>query len=182
MLKLYDLTIEYKQDPMGIDEVQPRFSWKLDSDGQNVVQTARQITVKTGDQMIWNSNRAQTEQSILTEYLGPNLLPRTTYEWTVTVWDNRGESATATARFETGLLGGTAFEGKAAWITHNLPDGETACPVYTKTFRVTDTATSDDRGWSRRCTGPSCRGRDGRSGPGWCPGSGGAPGQPCTSR
>lgn len=99
MLKLYDLTIEYKQDPMGIDEVQPRFSWKLDSDGQNVVQTARQITVKTGDQMIWNSNRAQTEQSILTEYLGPNLLPRTTYEWTVTVWDNRGESATATARF-----------------------------------------------------------------------------------
>lgn len=141
MLKLYDLTIEYKQDPMGIDEVQPRFSWKLDSDGQNVVQTARQITVKTGDQMIWNSNRAQTEQSILTEYLGPNLLPRTTYEWTVTVWDNRGESATATARFETGLLGGTAFEGKAAWITHNLPDGETACPVYTKTFRVTDTET-----------------------------------------
>ena len=30
MLKLYDLTIEYKREPLGLDEVEPRFSWKLD--------------------------------------------------------------------------------------------------------------------------------------------------------
>lgn len=41
MLKLYDLSIEYRHDPIGLDEVQPRFGWKLESDGQNVVQTAR---------------------------------------------------------------------------------------------------------------------------------------------
>ena len=43
MLKLYDLSIEYRHDPIGLDEVQPRFGWKLESDGQNiVVQLSRQ--------------------------------------------------------------------------------------------------------------------------------------------
>lgn len=79
MLKLYDLSIEYRHDPIGLDEVQPRFGWKLESDGQNVVQTARQITVKTADRSVWDSGRVQTQQSILTEYLGPDLQPRTTY-------------------------------------------------------------------------------------------------------
>lgn len=37
MLKLYDLTIEYKHEPLGLDEVQPRFGWKLDSDSQNTL-------------------------------------------------------------------------------------------------------------------------------------------------
>lgn len=136
MLKLYDLSIEYRHDPIGLDEVQPRFGWKLESDGQNVVQTARQITVKTADRPVWDSGRVQTQQSILTEYLGPNLQPRTTYQWTVTVWDNRGEIATATASFETGLLQGTALGDKACWITHDWPAESTACPVYTGTFTV----------------------------------------------
>ena len=42
MLKLYDLTIEYKHEPLGLDEVQPRFGWKLESDSQNTLQTAYQ--------------------------------------------------------------------------------------------------------------------------------------------
>ncbi len=137
MLKLYDLTIEYKHAPLGLDEVQPRFSWKLDSDGHNVIQTARQIILQTGGRPVWDSGRVETDQSILAEYLGPTLLPRTAYEWTVTVWDNCGGTASASAAFETGLLRGADFEGKAAWITHDLPSEETACPVYTKTFAVT---------------------------------------------
>lgn len=46
----------------------------------------------------------ESAQSILIEYLGPNLTPRTEYDWTVTVWDNHGETADGTSRFETGLL------------------------------------------------------------------------------
>ena len=45
MLKLYDLTIEYKHNPLGLDEVQPRFSWKLDSDKQDTVQTSYRLQV-----------------------------------------------------------------------------------------------------------------------------------------
>ncbi|HIZ49218.1 MAG TPA: glycoside hydrolase family 78 protein [Candidatus Gemmiger excrementavium] len=136
MLKLYDLTIEYKHHPLGLDEVQPRFGWKLDSDEQNVVQTAWQITLNSEGCPVWDSGRVETDQSILAEYLGPNLLPRTAYEWTVTVWDNYGETASASSGFETGLLRGADLEGKATWITHDLPAEETACPVYTKTFAV----------------------------------------------
>ena len=37
MLKIYDLTIEYKHEPLGLDEIQPRFGWKLDSNQQDTV-------------------------------------------------------------------------------------------------------------------------------------------------
>lgn len=43
MLKLYDLTTEYKHEPLGLDEAQPRFGWKLDSDRQNTLQTAYRL-------------------------------------------------------------------------------------------------------------------------------------------
>ena len=48
MLKLYDLTIEYKHAPLGLDEVQPRFSWKLDSDQQDTVQASYRLRIVQG--------------------------------------------------------------------------------------------------------------------------------------
>ena len=42
-----DLTIEYRKNPIGIDE-KPRFSWKLESEKQDVVQTSYQIQVVSG--------------------------------------------------------------------------------------------------------------------------------------
>ena len=77
---------------------------------------------------VWDSGTVASAQSILNEYLGPNLTPRTEYDWTVTVWDNPGETAEGTSRFETGLLNGSAFEGKAQWITHAQ---ESTCLLYT---------------------------------------------------
>lgn len=136
MLKIIDLTVEYRHEPLGLDEVQPRFSWKLASDGQDIRQAARQITVSEGGKTVWDSGRVDTDQSILAEYLGPNLQPRTAYEWTVTVWDNQGEVAKAASRFETGLQKGSALEGIAHWITHNQSDEKTASPVFEKTFTV----------------------------------------------
>ena len=135
MLNLYDLTIEYKTNPLGLDEVQPRFSWKLESDRNDTRQTAYRIIVSNSEPL-WDSGRVESEQSILIEYLGVLFEPRTAYTWTVTVWDNHGESASASASFETGLLSGAAFEGKARWITHGLDKDETASPIFTKTFTV----------------------------------------------
>ena len=135
MLKLYDLTIEYKTNPLGLDEVQPRFSWKLQSDKNDTRQTAYRLTV-SNDEVMWDTGKIESEQSILIEYMGALFAPRTPYTWTVTVWDNHGESASASAGFETGLLSGAAFEGKARWITHGLEKEETASPVFTKSFIV----------------------------------------------
>lgn len=135
MLKLYDLTIEYKTNPLGIDEVQPRFSWKLESDQNNTIQTAYQLTVSNGEVM-WDTGKVESDQSILVEYMGALFEAKTEYKWDVTVWDNHGESAEASAEFETGLLKGNAFEGKANWITHGFAKEETASPVFTKTFNI----------------------------------------------
>ena len=135
MLRLYDLTIEYKTNPIGLDEVQPRFSWKLESDRNDTRQTAYRILVSNGKSM-WDSGRIESEQSILVEYMGAVFEARTAYTWEVTVWDNHGQSAVASAGFETGLLFGASFEGKARWITHGLDKEDTSSPIFTKTFTV----------------------------------------------
>ena len=135
MLKLYDLTVEYKTDPLGLDEVQPRFSWKLYSDKNDTRQSAYRLTVSNSE-IMWDSGRVVSEQSILVEYMGVLFEPRTAYTWEVTVWDSHGESATASAAFETGLLTGLAFESRARWITHGLGKEDTASPVFTKSFTV----------------------------------------------
>ena len=133
MLKLYDLSIEYKKEPIGLDEVQSRFSWKLESDQNNTRQTAYRLVVSNGS-VLWDTGRVESEQSILVDYLGAAFSSRTAYTWEVTVWDNHGETAGASARFETGLLSGAAFEGNARWITHGLPAEESASPVFTRSF------------------------------------------------
>ena len=48
-----DLTIEYRKNPIGIDE-KPRFSWKLESEKQDVVQTNYQIQVVSGGRLMWD--------------------------------------------------------------------------------------------------------------------------------
>lgn len=135
MLKLYDLTIESMTEPLGIDEAQPRFGWKLESDHNDTLQTAYRLTVSNGA-VLWDSGRVESAQSIFVDYAGPALAPRTAYTWEVTVWDNHGETAAASAKFETGLLSGAAFDGEAMWITHPLPAEDPASPVFTKIFCV----------------------------------------------
>ena len=135
MLKLYDLTVEYKTAPLGMDEAHPRFSWKLQSDRMNTRQSAYQIKVTDGKD-VWDTGRVESDQSILISYTGPAFSPRTEYQWDVTVWTGEGESASASARFETGLLSGRAFQDCAKWITHGLAREETACPVFSKSFKV----------------------------------------------
>lgn len=135
MVSVYDLTVEYRQNPLGMDEVQPRFSWKLRSDIQDTYQCAYRIRVLNGS-VLWDTGRVESSQSILVEYLGVAFAPRTCYRWEVTVWTTAGVSATAEAWFETGLLGYGAFEENAHWITHCLCSEDTASPVFARRFSV----------------------------------------------
>ncbi|MCM1086742.1 MAG: glycoside hydrolase family 78 protein [Muribaculaceae bacterium] len=126
-----DFKIEYRTNPIGIDN-EPRFSWKLLSDRQDVIQKYYQIQVSTQGKLIWDSGRIESSQSVLAPYAGKELEPMTEYQVQVSVWDNYGEQGQEQGSFETGLMG--AENWRADWITHNLPDDETACPVYTKKF------------------------------------------------
>ncbi len=131
MLTIQELTVCHRATPIGLDEC-PRFSWILTSSHENVQQTAYQIRLCKGTQPIWDSGRVESDQSVAVSYGGLALDALTLYQVNLTVWDNAGEQASGTTTFETGVLNSNHFSAK--WITHTLPESETACPVFFKEF------------------------------------------------
>ena len=133
-MKLTDLRIEYMSNPVGIDVKKPRFSWKILSEEQDVLQTSYQIIVKNEGDLVWDTGKRESNLSVLVEYEGKELNACSLYEVHVKVWDNKGNHDNIDGSFETGLLSGANFSAK--WITHDLPEEETACPIYVKEFPV----------------------------------------------
>ncbi len=116
------LLVEYMNEPMGLDEANPGFSWQLRAltDQKRIVQTAFQLEVKdeTGNQ-VWDSGKKISDKSLNIIYQGKKLQPETRYNWTVKVWDGEGKEYAAVSWFETGLMNPDpnleAWEG-ATWI------------------------------------------------------------------
>ena len=120
-LLVVDLSCEHKTDPMGVDVMQPRFSWKINGTGRNIMQTAYSIRVATdknftAKNIIWQSGKINSAESVLQSYAGTTLQSGQRYYWQVKVWDaNKNESAWSNAAFwEMGLLQPEAW--KANWI------------------------------------------------------------------
>src|SRR5688572_30473446 len=93
-LSVYDLTTEHKTNPIGIDETNPRVSWKIKGDGKQIMQTAYQLRVATTpsfakNSIVWESNKVNSDASILIPYQGLQLKSGTRYYWQVKVWDNK---------------------------------------------------------------------------------------------
>ena len=89
MLQSSALCCEYLTNPIGIDEPFPRFSWKLESDRKNVLQTAYEIKVEG----MWESGKTESRESVNIVYSGAPLKPFTRYRWAVRVWDNQGQAS-----------------------------------------------------------------------------------------
>lgn len=120
-LSVYDLSCEHKSNPIGIDKTQPRLSWKLQSDGTNITQTAYALRVATAPDfarrsLVWDSGRVDSDQSLLVPYGGQPLVSGQRYYWQVRVWDNTGQASdwSETAFWETGLL--QTSDWQADWI------------------------------------------------------------------
>lgn len=109
MLKISRLTVEHLSRDCVTDCEQPRVSFQIESDRQNV--SLKKAKIWVGD---WST---ETESQILVPYTGKKLNPFTEYPVVVKVMDDKGEAAEAVTSFETGRMG-TAW--KAQWIT----DGE----------------------------------------------------------
>jgi len=144
-LAVTDLTCEYRRNPLGIGVRRPRFSWRLEGTGRGIRQQAYQLTVaaETGefDRPVWDSGVVESDESVLVEYGGPELAPRTKYVWRVKVWDDAGQESpwSEPASFELALLNRT--EWKASWITPaaSAIDPQTdAAFLLRKAFRVRD--------------------------------------------
>lgn len=120
-LKVYSPACEHKINPVGLHTNQPRLSWKLRSEGTDVMQTAYRIRVgktpsfRKGD-IIWDSGKVDSDSSVLVSYKGPALQSGARYFWQVKVWDNKkNESAWSEAAFwEMGLFNENDWTGR--WI------------------------------------------------------------------
>ncbi len=120
-LTVEGLTVEHRKNPLGIDVSQPRFSWKIKGTGGNIMQSAWSVRVATnpgfsGRNIVWESGRVASDESVLNEYGGPQLKPGHRYYWQVRIWDNKGRVSrwSETAWWETGLM--DLSEWKAKWI------------------------------------------------------------------
>jgi len=132
MLKPVSLQVEYKNNPIGMDEITPRFFYRLEGNGGE--QLARRLTVALADGMpVWDSGWVDSGITIQIPYSGPALRPFTDYRWQVSVRDDRGDvSESAEARFETGFMG-TPWQGK--WISSHCASGDSLMHGVQQLFR-----------------------------------------------
>ncbi|MGN6639773.1 MAG: alpha-L-rhamnosidase N-terminal domain-containing protein, partial [Mucilaginibacter sp.] len=119
-VKVSNLLCENRTNPLGMDVVQPRFSWQLNSDKRNEMQTAYRIEVSESPEFqghIWDSGKISSDSSVFITYKGKPLASGTKYYWRVKVWDNHGAASqwSTTAWWQTALF--NTSDWKAKWIT-----------------------------------------------------------------
>ena len=164
-LELQDLRCEYLANPLGIDVVEPRLSWTLQSSQRGQAQTAYRILVasdpkllgkETGD--LWDSGKVVSDQSIQIAYAGRPLESQMRCYWKVRAWDKDDQpSAWSKPAFWTmGLLSQDPWKADwigfdasrkrdsaaqqldlppASWIWHPGENAASAAPSATRYFR-----------------------------------------------
>jgi alpha-L-rhamnosidase len=142
-LKVQQLLTENRPDPIGLDIKQPRFSWQLVSDKRNTMQTAYELRVGTdrsgltkGRNLVWNTGKLSSDQSVHVPYKGAPLEPDKNYYWQVRVWDNNGK----TSAWSEPAVWHTAFfqpsDWKASWIEPGFEEDSLRrpSPLFRKQF------------------------------------------------
>ena len=96
------LRCEYRADPRGIDQAQPRLSWVLESMTPQAAirgmrQTAYQVLVSSNEHVLqanqgnlWDSGRVQSDALFNIVYAGQSLPSWQRCFWKVRVWDQNG--------------------------------------------------------------------------------------------
>jgi len=143
------LRCEYKINPLVIDVEKPRLSWKILSSRRGVLQSAYQVRaapmyigvndLTSGEHLLWDSGKVESEKSIHVVYGGPSLTSRQKIWWQVRVWDNQGNVSdwSEPAWWEMGLL--KPDNWVADWIEPDLKENENSsnpCPMMRKQFEL----------------------------------------------
>lgn len=144
-LFLYDLQCENLDNPLAIDSATPRFSWKISSQQQNVVQEYYEIQVastqkalRCGDANLWQSGKVASDASVLVPYQGVALQSRDMAYWRVRVWDNKGNVSkwSEIQRFGIGVLSAEEWRGEYIGIK------DCKVPQLRRKFDVKDKSTT----------------------------------------
>ena len=124
-LKPVYLRTEYCVNPLGIDERQPRLSWRLESGHRGARQTAFRILVASSPELLrrgqgdlWDSGKQMSDETIGTTYAGRPLVSQEHCYWKVCVWDADGHLTwSSPAEWSMGLLKPEEWSGQ--WIGYD---------------------------------------------------------------
>ncbi len=142
-LTVYNLKCENLHNPLGIDKLTPRFSWKVVSGANNTQITAYQLLVASSEELLkkdqgdcWNSQRVDSQESVLVQYKGKTLSSGLAYYWKARVWDTKGNVSawSEVSSFSVGLL--NKSDWKAVYIGFPTDSGYRECPQVKKTFEI----------------------------------------------
>ncbi len=137
-ITISNLKCEYLINPIGIDAVNPRFTWQLESSERGIGQNAIQIIVGTDslftpDSQVWDSGKINADIN-LTMYNGASLMPFTKYFWGIWIWDNHDNIAVSNiATFETGMIEMSNWKG--SWVTDSRDVDLKPAPYFRKEFK-----------------------------------------------
>jgi alpha-L-rhamnosidase len=140
-----DLRCESLENPIGIDNPKPGFSWKMADPRRGARQTACQILVASRPELLesdrgdlWDSGRVETDQNIHFVYGGKELTSRQRSFWKVRLWDENARPTpwSEAAKFTIGLL--QRCDWSAEWIAASENDPKKRnCPLLRGTFDLT---------------------------------------------
>jgi alpha-L-rhamnosidase len=89
-----NLRCEYRVDPLGIDETQPRLSWTLESAERGQMQTAYRVLIASDPSLLsknrgdlWDSGKVESSRSVLVVYAGNPLQSQMRCFWKVRAWE-----------------------------------------------------------------------------------------------
>lgn len=143
MFSITNLRCEYSVNPLGIDTLEPRFSWMLEHPERGQVQTAYQILVASRPDRLaansadlWDSGKHANKGGLLVKYAGAPLTSRQRAYWKVRSWDTHDQASAYSepAWFEIALI--HPEDWSAQWI--GFPGGRAGKALYfRKAFEVT---------------------------------------------
>ncbi|MBN1853308.1 MAG: family 78 glycoside hydrolase catalytic domain [Pirellulales bacterium] len=123
------LRTEYRVNPVGIDTVQPRLSWFVESPERGQSQTAYRIVVaddlehlkSDAGPFLWDSGKIESDETTAVFYDGQPLESRMLCFWRVMVWDRHGKASSWSepAEWAMGLL--EKSDWHAQWIGYDQP-------------------------------------------------------------
>ncbi len=128
-ITIHNLRTEYKRNPLGLGTKKPRLSWELNTEKRAALQVAYHVRcaktifdLEHDENLLWDTGRVESEQSLQIEYDGKELGSGDRVYWMLKVWSNHGEESgwTKPEWFEIGLL--HESDWKAQWIEPNLDE------------------------------------------------------------
>ena len=118
------LRTEYRKDPLGIDERNPRLTWNC---GDGKKQRAYRVFCREGADVLYDSGRVDSDDMYCV-YQGQKLCSRQHVTWQVCLWDGSGkETWSEEAFWEMGLLEEEDWSG--TWICGVDTEGERRLPA-----------------------------------------------------